>query len=145
MSEGDKVSISTEDAAGRLGVPEHEVIEVRRAPGKDGDLVTTLDGVVYHIGEQQVAFYANYPSATTYPVYSPAPGSRAEQRAEDATREEVEAADPDEEPPPDGAPGQVLAWVNRDQARAARALAAERKRDKPRAALVDQLQKLASP
>lgn len=139
------MALSSEDAAARLGVPEHEVFEVRRAPGKDGDLVTTVDGVVYHVGEERVAFYANYPEASTYPVYQPAPATKAAERAEEATREEVEVPAPDEEPVPDGAPAQVLAWVNRDQARAARALAAERKREQPRESLVARLEKLASP
>ncbi len=142
-----KSDLSAEDAAARLAVPAHEVIETRPAPAKDGHLATTHDGVVYHLGEETVSYYANYPPDTFYPVYVPAPSSKAEERAEEDTRGAVEAPEPDAEPVPEGAAGKVLAWVNRDQARAARALAEERKRPEgeQRAGLVEQLSKLASP
>ena len=134
-----KDGLSTEDAAARLAVPAHEVIETRPAPAKDGHLATTHDGVVYHLGAEMVSYYANYPKDTFYPVYEPAPSSQVEEKAE--------APEPDAEPVPEGAVGKVLAWVNRDQARAARALAEERKRPEgeQRGGLVEQLSRIASP
>jgi hypothetical protein len=146
------MSLSKAEAAQRLGVPEREVLEVQAAD--DGDHVTTTDGVSYHVTDDRVAYLANYPKDTLFPVHEPPPaeerpaellgepeGVQGAQGAQDADPPKLE----DDEDVPEGAVGQVLAWVNRDRARAARALKVEREREEPRATLVTQLERLANP
>jgi hypothetical protein len=142
---GEHMPLSKEDAAKRLGVPEREVLEVQAAD--DGDHVTTTDGVSYHITDERVAYLANYPKDTLFPVHEPPPETQpAELLGEpDGAQDAVAPELSDDEDVPEGAVGQVLAWVNRDRARAARALKVEREREEPRATLVTQLERLANP
>ena len=140
------MSLSKAEAAARLGVPEREVLDVADA---EGDYrVSTTDGVAYLVTDDgKVAYLANYPPDTLFPVRKPPPAP--EPTGEDGDEDdEGEGGDEDggeEEAVPDGAIGEVLAWVNRDQARAARALRAERDRQEPRQTLVVQLERLAQP
>ena len=139
------MSLSKAEAAARLGVPEREVLDVADA---EGDYrVSTTDGVAYLVTEGgEVAYLANYPPDTLFPVHKPppAPEPTGEHVDEDG-KGEGGGEDGGEEEVPDGAIGEVLAWVNRDQARAARALRAERDREEPRQTLVTQLERLAQP
>jgi len=130
------MSLSKADAAARLGVPEHEVLEVAAADG--GHRVRTTDGVAYHVATGgEVSYLENFPKDTLFPVHpSAAPADEAPPAAE---------AEEAEEEVPDGPVGTVLAWVNRDKARAVRALKAERAREQPRSSLVEQLERLANP
>ncbi len=145
--------MSHEQAAARLGIPETEVERVDEADG--GDLVRTTDGVSYHVTDELVAFHANFPADTFFPVHEPPPvpapageeeaAGEAAAEGEETGEGEDEDEDEDEEPVPEGTVGQVLAWVNRDRARAARALKVERDDPEPRASLVTQLERLATP
>lgn len=56
-------------AAGRLGVPEVEVVDVRDTP--HGPVAATADGREYLIGDEQVAFWLEGPKGTTFPVFAP--------------------------------------------------------------------------
>jgi hypothetical protein len=133
------MSLSKADAAAALGVPEREVLEVEKAEA--GQRVTTIDGVAYHVAKDgQVSYLANYPKDTFFPVHPSAAAVSA------AAEEEGPAASDDQGGEvPDGPVGTVLAWVNRDMARAARALKVERAREQPRTSLVEQLERLANP
>jgi hypothetical protein len=139
------VPLSKEKAAHALGVPEREVLDV--ADHDDGHKVTTSDGVAYHVTEDgEVSYLANYPKDTLFPVRASEPPPPAELLGqEEGAEDQVAPGLEDDETVPDGPVGTVLAWVNRDQARAARALRAERDRDEPRQTLVAQLERLAQP
>lgn len=124
------MSLSTADAAARLGVPESEVAAVRDT--MHGPVVTTTDGRAYIVTDNgNLAFYESGPQDTAFPVFVP------------PAEPEEPAVDLDGDGVPDGTAKQVTDWVGTDRDRAAQALAAERgKGDDARSTLVAALEKL---
>jgi hypothetical protein len=123
------MSLSIEEAAQKMGMkPHREVTAVTAVDG--GDVVTTHDGSHTFIADDGSMEF-NVPAPAQAHVIVDVVGD-----------EDLDDDEDDPEAVPEGSTDAVLAWVGDDPERAARALAAERDRDKPRSTLVAALEKL---
>lgn len=139
------MTITTADAAARLGVKESEIASAEHAP--EGALITTTAGVRYvdvpedrPDGEGKTGLmYRTLPDPDrvySFPCFVP-----PVEDLEDLVEAEADTEGADEDVP-DGSIDDVLAWVADDPGRARVALAAELDRPKPRKTLVEDLEDL---
>lgn len=126
------MSWSIEDAAQVMGMPAHEVLAV--AEVGDVHVVTTHDG-------QHTVVTADGAARLAEPHELEALTAPAETQADAPDGGVDPAAGTDPDAVPDGKAEDVLAWVGEDKDRAARALTAEKAKDKPRAGVVSALEK----
>lgn len=111
-----------------------EIAAVARA--EDGGLVvTTHDGQTVYAEAGEVRPWDG-PAPIRFPVES------AEAAAPAMVIDDSQP-DPEPDPVPDGTVAEVLAWVDGNSGRAVRAWEAEAAKEKPRASLVAELEKLA--
>ena len=131
------------EAARALGVADADVLEVTDA--EHGTEVEVRDGGRRLIREDGVYALGDHPATANlrrWPDTEPAPEPTAEGDGPAPGSDEPVPAEDDADSVPDGTAEEVLAWVGDDSDRARAALAAEDKRDKPRATLVAKLEKV---
>lgn len=151
---------SIEDAARAMGMASHEVLAV--AEVGDYHVVTTHDGqhtavteegeVLLLTKEQAAGLGIGEQAETDESVEDPDVAEIAELARQEQENQGqppapvVPVPDPGDEQPdavPDVSKDELLAWVGEDTERAARALAVEQERDKPRSTVVAELEKVA--
>lgn len=122
-----------------LGMKPAEIVAAAEVDGFDppGAVVQT------HDGQRVLVWTDGDGKPVVTPWDGPMPGELVGEHGPELELDEQVGAVVDLGDVPDGSAEVVLAWVGEDKERAARALAAEQARDKPRSTLVGQLEKLA--
>ncbi|MGC5664935.1 hypothetical protein ACN261_31595 [Micromonospora sp. WMMD723] len=134
------MSLNRDQAAQALGMKTREIIAVDRVDG--GYTVTTHDGrrTLVNAAGSVIATgdVLNATGATPAPPVDPVGSVPSQPGTPDQPLTELEAQVPDRTVP------DVLAWVGTEPDRAAAAAAVERRRDRPRTGLLDELDKRAA-
>lgn len=120
------------EAARRLGVAEHEIVDLKAHAG--------WWHVLHHDMASHEESWKPVPVAADDPAVPAAEDAPAAEPVDDDP--DGPGVDTDGDGVPDGSARQILAWVDGDHDRAALALAAEQGREAPRSTLVAALEKL---